>query len=197
MNLYIDGLLMSLEHAVLGFLNYRPYSGYDLKKIFDASVIHFWPADQSQIYRTLARMNEKAWVEIEPIPQESRPDRKLYHITEAGRTELQRWLTTPLPPEVQRSAEMIKVFFAGELTDEEILAYFEQTAAQLRAGLEHFAQIPRDIEAYRDYTTSPREFFFWMLTLDVGIHNLQSSLDFIENLIQRMRNGEIPPVASA
>jgi DNA-binding PadR family transcriptional regulator len=29
---------MSLEYAILGFLNYRTYSGYDLKKIFDASV---------------------------------------------------------------------------------------------------------------------------------------------------------------
>ena len=44
---------MSLDHAILGFLNYRRYSGYDLKKIFDKSVRHFWPADQSQIYLTL------------------------------------------------------------------------------------------------------------------------------------------------
>ncbi len=184
---------MSLEHAVLGFLHYRPYSGYDLKKIFDASVRHFWPADQSQLYRTLARMNEKDWVEIETVPQESRPDRKLYHITESGRAELHRWMTTPLPPEVQRSAEMIKVFFAGRLSDEEFLAFFEETAAQMRAGLAHYAQIPRTLETYREYTTSPREFFFWMLTLDVGIYTLQANLDFIENLIQRIRNGEVPP----
>jgi hypothetical protein len=31
-----------------------------------------------------------------------------------------------------------------------------------------------------------------MLTLDVGIHNLQSNLEFVENLIQRIHNGEIP-----
>ena len=65
-------------------MNYRPYSGYDLKKIFDTSVRHFWPADQSQIYRTLSRMSEKGWVEIEVIHQESRPDRKEYRITPAG-----------------------------------------------------------------------------------------------------------------
>jgi len=28
---------MSLEHAILGFLNYHAYTGYDLKKIFDTS----------------------------------------------------------------------------------------------------------------------------------------------------------------
>ena len=33
---------MSLEHAILGFLNYHPYSGYDLKKVFDHSVQPRW-----------------------------------------------------------------------------------------------------------------------------------------------------------
>ena len=58
---------MSLEQAILGFLNYRPFSGYDLKKIFDTSVRHFWPADQSQIYRTLNRLAEKSLAEMEVI----------------------------------------------------------------------------------------------------------------------------------
>jgi len=183
---------MSLEHAILGFLNYRPYSGYDLKKIFDTSVRHFWPADQSQIYRTLSRMSDEGWTEIEVVRQEARPDRKLYHITSAGREELRRWLLTPLPVEESRSADMIQVFFAAQLSDEEILGIFERAATMMRSGLEHYAQIPRNIEAYSANTSSPREFFFWMLTLDIGIHNLESNLDFIENLIQRIRNGELP-----
>jgi PadR family transcriptional regulator, regulatory protein AphA len=183
---------MSLEYAILGFLNYRPYSGYDLKKFFDTSVRHFWPADQSQIYRTLSRMNENGWVEIEVIPQESRPARKVYHITETGRQELRNWLVAPLPGGENRSAEMIQVFFAAQLSDEEVLAIFERTAALMRAGLEHYAQIPRELAAYAEYTTSPREFFFWMLTLDIGIHTLQSNLTFVENLIQRVRSGELP-----
>jgi DNA-binding PadR family transcriptional regulator len=184
---------MSLQHAILGFLNHRPYSGYDLKKIFDASVRHFWPADQSQIYRTLARMRAQGWVEDEIIPQEARPDRKLYHITPAGCAELRDWLLAPLPPEENRSAEMIQVFFAAQLTDAEILALFERTAELMRAGLAHYAAIPRSPAAYQEYTTSPREFFFWMLTLDVGVHTLQANLTFLEDLISRIRRGELPP----
>jgi PadR family transcriptional regulator, regulatory protein AphA len=183
---------MSLEHAILGFLNHRPYSGYDLKKFFNTSVRHFWPADHSQIYRTLSRMNKHGWVEIEVVPQESHPDRKVYHITESGRLELRHWLITPLTPEENRSAEMIQVFFAAQLSDDEILAIFERAAALMRSGLEHYARIPRNIESYSEYTNSPREFFFWMLTLEVGLHNLKSSLEFLEALIQRIRNGELP-----
>ena len=183
---------MSLDHAILGFLNYRPSSGYDLKKIFDKSVRHFWPADQGQIYRTLARMSAKGWVETEIFHQETRPDRKEYRITPQGRDELRHWLATPLAPDENRSADMIQVFFAAQLSDVEILGTFERAAELMSAGLAQYAHIPRNIEAYSEYTTSPREFFFWMLTLDIGIHNLQSSLEFIENLIRRIRNGELP-----
>src|SRR3989304_2198383 len=101
---------MSLEYAILGFLQYQPFSGYDLKKVFDTSVRHFWPADQSQIYRTLTPLAEQGWVKMEVIDQDSRPNRKLFHITEEGRRELNRWLSTPLPPEESRSASLVQVF---------------------------------------------------------------------------------------
>ena len=66
---------MSLEFALLGFLSYHSNTGYDLKKIFDTSIRHFWPADQSQIYRILARLTSQGLAEMEKIPQEDRPDR--------------------------------------------------------------------------------------------------------------------------
>ena len=68
---------MSLEHAILGFLNYEPMSGYDIKKIVDISVSHFWPAVQSQIYKTLARMEKEDWLTVETISQDPRPPRKV------------------------------------------------------------------------------------------------------------------------
>jgi DNA-binding PadR family transcriptional regulator len=183
---------MSLEHAILGFLNYRPMSGYDLKKIFDTSVRHFWPADQSQIYRTLNRLTENGWAEMEKIEQESRPARKEYSITDAGREELQKWLLTPLPFGDNRSAPLIQVFFAGQLSDEDVLAMFERVADFIRGGLAMYDAIPEQIEAYADYIQSPREFFFWMLTLEIGKNSASANLEWLEWTIERIRNGEIP-----
>ena len=88
---------MSLEYAILGFLNYRPLSGYDLKKVFDNSVRHFWPADQSQIYRTLAKLAEQGHVEQEIVRGLDRPDRKEYRIT-PGRPGRAAHLATQSPP---------------------------------------------------------------------------------------------------
>lgn len=183
---------MSLEHAILGFLDYGPHSGYDLKKAFDASVRHFWPADQSQIYRTLGRLADRGWAEVEIIEQHDRPNRKVYHITAAGREELQRWLTTPLPPDVIRRASLVQVFFAGQLSDEQVLAVFEPWAERLRGALERFGRLPEEGSAYVRTARSPREVFFWGLTLEIGVKTVQAQLEWVESAIERIRDRRTP-----
>ena len=187
---------MSLEHAILGFLQYKPMSGYDLKKIFDTSVQHFWSADQSQIYRTLGRLAERDWVELEVVPQADRPDRKLYHITPAGGGELFRWLSTPTPYENHRSAALIQVFFAAQLEDDQILAIFERQAEMVRQGLAQFEAIPQQAMQYAEEINSAREVYFWMLTLDAGLTSARAQLAWLERVIDDIRNGAIPPTGT-
>jgi PadR family transcriptional regulator AphA len=182
---------MSLEHAILGFLNYQPYTGYDLKKIFDSSVQHFWPADQSQIYRTLNRLTAEGYADMEKVPQEDRPDRKVYHLTEAGRAELMQWLSEPPHVGSPRSASLIQVFFAGQMSDEEILAKFEAFAAAMRATLAQYDQIPEQLEPFEQEIPSPREHFFWLLTLESGIANVRAELAWAESVIERIKSGQI------
>ena len=183
---------MSLDHAILGFLNYTPFSGYDLKKVFDASVRHFWPADQSQVYRTLTRLADSGWVDLEWIEQETRPDRKVYHITEAGRVELRKWLTAPIRPERPRSTAPVPVILAGQQTDDEILATFEHAAAQLRSLLARYEEVPDRRKQDADRLASSREEPLWRLTLEYGISWAWAQLGWIESVIERMGNGEHP-----
>ena len=185
---------MSLEHAILGFLNYGPFSGYDLKKTFDASVRHFWAADQSQIYRTLARLAEKGWTAVETVEQDSRPDRKVYHVTPAGRDELRRWLTSPLPQEELRSANLVQVFFASQISDEEALAIFRAGVEQMRAALALFDRVPEIFfgQAVQKFPAeanlTERERFFWLLTLECGLVNARSMLAWLESVVSRLEN---------
>jgi PadR family transcriptional regulator AphA len=183
---------MSLEHAILGYLTYQPFSGYDLKKIFDHSVRHFWYADQSQIYRTLARLTEQGWAGVEVVEQTERPDRKVYSITPAGQAELRRWLAGPFPVEAQHSGPLIQVFFAGQLSDEEILEKFKQAAEIFRATLDRYSQVPSQIGEYVEMVQSPRETYFWMLTLAEGIQTTQANLAWAEGVIEKIRSGRLP-----
>ncbi|MBE9009327.1 PadR family transcriptional regulator [Pseudanabaenaceae cyanobacterium LEGE 13415] len=86
---------MALNHAILALLIDNAYSGYDLAKDFDQSVNFFWKATHQQIYRELSKLEDQKFVEVEIVEQDGRPDKKLYHITEAGKAFLTEWLLEP------------------------------------------------------------------------------------------------------
>lgn len=179
---------MSLEHAILGFLNYEPMTGYDIKKMVDLSVSHFWPAVQSQIYKTLGRMESDGWLMVETISQEPRPPRKVYSITEAGRQELLRWLETPQPPSETRLAWLIQVFFAGNISDEKIIALLEHQRAIYKKRLQGFSAIPAENhEAMSE--DDPRNRFFWLLTVDYGVANAIAQMQWLEKAIETIKTG--------
>ena len=183
---------MSLDYAILGFLNYCPLSGYDLKKVFDISVRHFWSADQSQIYRTLARLAESGLVTCEVVEQDSRPDRKVYFITPKGREELHRWMNEPLVMQPARSAPLIRVFFSGLEEDENALQYFRAGVEMMKAILKVYQSIPEDLdnrimqEIPQIRQITQRDRFFWLLTLESGIENIRSTLRWMESVIERL-----------
>jgi DNA-binding PadR family transcriptional regulator len=184
---------MSLEHAILGFLCFEPLNGYELKKQFDRSVRHFWPANQSQIYRTLARMTEDGLLEKEVIEREERLDMKIYRISEKGRQELHRWLTTPLPKQDIREAFLIQVFFGRFLNDEELLNLLRQEERSLQERLAVYTQINHDSKVWAEQAEDKRAFFLNMLTLDYGLRDCQSTLAWLEDAIQRIENQDYTP----
>jgi DNA-binding PadR family transcriptional regulator len=131
---------MSLDHAILAFVNEQARSGYDLKKAFDDSIAHVWPANQSQIYQTLARLLKQGMVKMSVVQQEGKPNRKVYSITPSGQAELRRWLAAPLPINNLREAFVIQFFFADAITLEELVELLEERARAHHARLEFFRQ---------------------------------------------------------
>ncbi len=86
---------MSLPHVILTVLSTRDATGYDITKEFSASIGYFWKASHQQVYRELNKMADKALVTCKLEPQEGKPDRKVYSITDAGRIALGEWFDQP------------------------------------------------------------------------------------------------------
>lgn len=184
---------MPLSHAILGFLEYRPMSGYDLKKHFDRSVAHFWSATQSHIYKSLENLENQGLVSSQVIQQEGKPNRKQYQITDAGRTELRRWVSTPLPVEGPRSAWLIQVFFAHDLVNEEIAGLFEKRIESLRTYLSQLQDAQKNIDENYEKMGVKRLQSLWQLTLDYGIDHYQNEIGWLEKALTVVR--KLPPLA--
>jgi PadR family transcriptional regulator, regulatory protein AphA len=182
---------MSLDHAILGFLQYKPLSGYDLKAEFDFSLQESWPADQSHIYRTLARLAEKKWIETEVIKQSNRPDRKVYHITKKGSEELARWLSVPALNKDVRLAQLIQIFFSAHLPDDQVIKLFEGFAEIVRRRIPELKEFPKRILLHqRNIQTRPRDEFLRLITLEYLVRSNEAYLALLEDVIARLKRGE-------
>ncbi len=112
-----------LKYALLGFLNYIPMTGYQLKQTMDTSTTHFWHAKLSQIYGTLKALEAEGLITSVVEEQEARPDRRIYTITEAGQRALAEWLSEPLvETELVKSSLLLKLFFSARLDKEALIA---------------------------------------------------------------------------
>lgn len=183
---------MSLPHAILGFLEYGPMSGYDLKKYFDQSVGHFWSTTQSHIYKALESLEKDGMAESKVIPQQGKPNRKQYKITPAGREELRQWVSTPLHSDGPRAPWLIQVFFAHNLSNDEIVHLFEKRLESMRMYLEGSKKADKSIQENYERVGNKRMQSLWQLTVDYGTHYYQSEITWLEKTLPRLR--KLPPM---
>lgn len=94
---------MSINHAILGMLSYKPMTGYDLKKIMQESPFMYWSGNNNQIYKALVELLDEGYVTSEIYHQDSSPSKKVYTITDDGLAELKRWThSVPEGPEIKK-----------------------------------------------------------------------------------------------
>lgn len=86
----------SLENAALGLLMDNPKHGYSLYQEFNKAFERIWKASQANFYAALTALEAKGYLGSIAEPQEGRPARKVYQITESGRGAFLHWLHTPV-----------------------------------------------------------------------------------------------------
>lgn len=117
---------MSLTHTILATLGSESYSGYDLWKKFSQTSRYYWQATQQQIYRELGKLEKEGAISSELIPQEGRPNKKLYQVTEFGVEKLKTWLLEPSEPMTIREELLVKVLAAKLIPKSVILQEIER-----------------------------------------------------------------------
>lgn len=116
---------MDVKTVCLGMLTDGEASGYDLKKAFESSFGHCFAAGYGSIYPALASLAENGCVSCEEIPQDGKPDRKVYRITDKGWDALLQQLDNPAPSHKVRSEFLAQMAFAHLMTPEQVKAVLD------------------------------------------------------------------------
>lgn len=183
---------MSLEIALLGLLAERPYSGYDLKtRGFSGALSGFWTADQAQIYRTLDRLKTEKLVSATRRRQTSRPDRRVFDITHAGRESLTERLAEPTALPSLRDPFLLQLYFSADLDDDALLGVLEARRDAHQTRLDELRALSADFAARHD-DLMPRAAVMRQTALDGAVVQQRAAIDWLDECIDAVREGALP-----
>lgn len=113
----LNATSLTLEHALLGFLQQRPMHAYEMHQLLTQgrTLGRVWHLKQSHLYALLARLERVGFIVTTTEAQGARPPRKVMSLTPDGRASFEAWLTTPVAHGRDFRIEFLaKLYFASE-----------------------------------------------------------------------------------
>lgn len=141
-----------IGYALMGKLAQGDQTGYELSLIMGPPRNFIWEAKHSQIYTVLAVLAKAGYVTFSQVIQDSRPNKKVYAITDRGREALREWVLHSPTPEPHRHEFAMKVVSLWALSPSEALEVIQNQIAMTNTEIgmidEHYD------EAQKRYQTT-------------------------------------------
>jgi DNA-binding PadR family transcriptional regulator len=136
-----------LGYALLGLVDLKPSSGYDLRKVFAETAMGNYSSSPGAIYPALERLQSQKLIRGVVENSTGLRRRRVYHSTPAGTAQLGKWLSKPIEQsDVMRGAQELMLrfgFMEHVLGAESAVNFLEEFRAALKtylSGLEAYAR---------------------------------------------------------
>src|ERR1019366_4192950 len=178
-----------LRFAILELLDHKPLSGYELKRRFSGSIVFFWRANQSQIYRVLRKMEKAGLILGHKVTHEWRPTKTVYEVTSKGRAETINWLRKAPKLQAIKDEMMLKCFAFNLIPPGEADAHLEHHQRLHQKQLDVYLEIERQLEERHGPLSRTRDpILFWNVqSLYHAIGYERMYLDWCARSLERHR----------
>jgi DNA-binding PadR family transcriptional regulator len=157
-----------VRQHLLALLAKEPAHGYELKLALEQTFGEAYPSPNiGQIYVTLKRLEQDGLVQSQDVAQATRPNKKVYELTEAGREALRAWVEEPSEGQRIRDEFFIKLILAP-------MAGLAGQMELINAQRRHYLGIMRSLTGLSASDTSAR------LLIEGAVLHLQADLDWLE-----------------
>ena len=103
----------ALGYALLGLLQSKPSSGYDLRKIFSSTAMMSYSDSPGAIYPALRRLEQQGLISGKVESGSGMRRRQLFRLTKQGVVELKKWISRPVVrADVVRKVDEVMLRFA-------------------------------------------------------------------------------------
>lgn len=171
---------MTIDLAILAVLTGGPRSGYDLKKLFTESESLHWSGNNNQVYKALVALHAAGLAEREVLQPFEGPAKKMYTISEKGRTALRHWLAgEPELPHME--FPVLAMLIAGDLlSDAELDDLLGRYAHELRMKILGLEELER--RGAGTSFGSARQRVLWQAINSRALTLLRSEEEWVRNV---------------
>lgn len=171
--------------ALLGLLHLYAMSGYDLKKLADESIGHFWREGWGRIYPTLRTLEAEGLIALKVESGRRGRERKVYALRPAGRAVLREWLAQDWTPQVYRNELLLKLFFARNASPTVARRHVERLRSQCATEVATYEMVLHRIEQFgaKGYPDAD----FWRMTVSYGLHSKRAELAWAEETLSVLK----------
>jgi PadR family transcriptional regulator AphA len=172
---------MDIKYAILGFLSWRPFTGYDLKKMIAGSVAFHWSGNNNQIYTALLQLKKEELVIDQVEHQEHYPSRKVYTITDKGLAALRDWVGSQPELPQRRSTFLVQLAWADQLGSAELDALLEKYEHEIDMQLLMCREQQRR-GGVTNPARTPREAYLWDMIFENHALSYETELGWVRKL---------------
>ncbi|MEO5851710.1 MAG: PadR family transcriptional regulator [Nocardioides sp.] len=171
---------MSVRQALLALLEQGPMYGYQLRTEFEQRTGSTWPLNVGQVYTTLGRLERDGLVEGAGADAEGHV---VYRVTEAGRSEVATWFTTPVsrnqPP---RDELAIKLALAVTVPGVDVGAVIQRQRRATIAAMQDYTRLKQG--RARDEEGAE---LAWSMVLDSLVFAAEAEVRWLDHCEARLR----------
>jgi PadR family transcriptional regulator, regulatory protein AphA len=168
---------MELKDVILGFLEWKQLTGYELKSLFAERDYLPWSGNNNQVYKALLELDREGLVEKRIIAQEKLPAQKRYRATAAGRRRLREAVLREPEAVSVRNDFLLHLAWSECLSTEEVQGLVDAYQRTMELELAMCGEKIRRQEPGAG--RSAREDYVWEMILRNRSMMLQAELDWL------------------
>jgi DNA-binding PadR family transcriptional regulator len=160
-----------VRQPLLALLAKEQAHGYELKLALEQTFGQAYPSPNiGQIYVTLKRLEQDGLVRSQDVEQTTRPNKRVYELTPAGREALQSWADEPSEGPRVRDEFFIKLILAP-------MAGLADRMGLINKQRRHYLGIMRNLAGL---AAAPNQDTPARLLIEGAMLHLQADLDWLE-----------------
>jgi DNA-binding PadR family transcriptional regulator len=169
---------VSFRYFILGLLVKRPMSGYDIRRLLRSLGWLLGNPSFGTIYPALHALLEDDLVTVEVVPHPSKPPRKVYTITEAGRQAVEEWIAQPPPSSVGLRSFIMHLILAGDSAQTGLVAHLRQRRESVAA---HHSDLKQAIDELGEQVSSGER-----AAIEYGLAIASAELAWLEGKLNQL-----------